>query len=990
MRKDDRIAVVAMGCRFPGGADTPERFWDMLKHRTDAVSEVLPDRWNTAYFYDKDRDAAGKSISRWGGFIENVGMFDARFFGISDTEAKYMDPQQRILLELTWETLEHGGYVPQELRGSRTGVFVGNFGSDYLIMQRREQTGETVNGFSAAGSSATMLSNRISYIYDLKGPSMSIDTACSSSLAAVHQACLSLREGDCDQALAAGVQLLLTPDSFIVESKSTFLSPTGRCRAFAEEADGYVRSEGAGMVMLKRLEDARRDKDRIWGVIMASGMNQDGKSNGIYAPDRKAQEELMRSVCAKAGMTPSDIQYVEAHGTGTRLGDQVEAESLSNVYGRPVEHPLYIGSVKTNIGHGESAAGMAGLIKLLLSMEHGEMPASLHCSHPRPDLPLKQHGIEVLASAREWKTESGKRTGAVNSFGYGGTNAHLVVEYREDWERNAEEIREKDIYLLPLSGKDEASLKDLFKRYEETLRYILAGQEKIQLWDICYSAAVRRTHDRCRTLLVFSSWEELRDILSDSRPVSGQAIFSGVLLQRVKHWECTSSTELQQALRYLTDTEFDWSKIYPRGRFVNVPGVCFQRAYYWNESEASRSYRLWNTDSALLGRRLPMAGYGWEQEISLENQRYLTGHKVQGHYLYPGACHTTALMDAGRIMGKSFMTALKNIKFKQPLHMGDGRKRLQTYMDEETGRGRIYGEGWNHNFELLASGELDVISEDDWKPAVLDHIKTGLPVHMGQNELYKKLEDRGFAYNGCFRGIEEAWCGVDACLAKIRTEGSRSWNPWELDSCFQALLAAELVLESESDGNVIFQVPSGIKSLALGRKKDPFIYVHGILEKRTSESTTGNAWIFSSSGECLGNIMGFKKITPGCGERKAEETKIPHMFPDKEESPKPDRMPSLEAEEASHIEAVNQVSAARKTVLDIIADAMCVEPGHLDEKDSLAAIQPDSLAAFAIKVDLEDMLKIKIPLDDLHGEEPLGEWIDRIIKDSEKRTVEVA
>src|ERR1700751_5694259 len=358
-RRADPIAVVGIGCRFPGEANNPDSFWQLLSEGRDAIAEVPPDRWDINAFYDPDPGATGKMNTRWGGFLGEVDQFDPEFFGISPREAASMDPQQRVLLEVTWEALENAGLCADRLAGSQTGVFVGICNSDYLLRQFR--TGrDSIDAYVATGNAHSVASGRISYLLGLQGPSLSVDTGCSASLVAVHLACQSLRAGECRTALAGGGNLILMPATTIFLSKAHMMSPNGRCKAFDAAADGFVRSEGCGVIALKLLSDAQADGDRILALVRGTASNQDGRSNGLTAPNGPSQVAVIRAALANAGLKPGDVDYIEAHGTGTSLGDPIEAHALAAVFGpdRSLDSPLRIGSVKTNFGHAESAAGI--------------------------------------------------------------------------------------------------------------------------------------------------------------------------------------------------------------------------------------------------------------------------------------------------------------------------------------------------------------------------------------------------------------------------------------------------------------------------------------------------------------------------------------------------------------------------------------------------------------------------------------------------------
>ncbi|MDC3954532.1 type I polyketide synthase [Polyangium jinanense] len=426
---NEPIAIVGMACRFPKAPDL-DAFWRLLRDGIDAITEVPRDRWDASALYDPDNAAVGKVNTRWGGFLDHVEAFDPQFFGISPREAVQMDPQQRLTLELAVEALEDAGIPPSALKGSRTGVFVGALFLDHALLQDRAGR-ESISAHTSTGGASCIIANRLSYAFGLEGPSMTVDTACSSSLVAMHLASQSLRSGESNVAIAGGVSLMLVPETTMGFTKLNAMSPDGRCRAFDARGNGYVRSEGAGLVILKRLSDALRDGDRIYAVMRGSAVNNDGASNGLTAPNPLAQQSMLRDACRSAGVSPADIQYVEAHGTGTPLGDPIEAGALGAVIG--LEHspdqPLCIGSVKTNIGHLEAAAGMAGLLKVALAMQHDALPPTLHYESPNPNINFEALNLRVVTKVEPWPAPEGAlRRAGVSSFGYGGTNAHVILE----------------------------------------------------------------------------------------------------------------------------------------------------------------------------------------------------------------------------------------------------------------------------------------------------------------------------------------------------------------------------------------------------------------------------------------------------------------------------------------------------------------------------------------------------------------------------------
>ena len=524
-RPADPIAVIGIGCRFPGGANDPDSFWRLLIEGRDAIVEVPPDRWDIDAFYDPNPDSTGKMNTRWGGFLDGIDQFDPEFFGISPREANGMDPQQRLLLEVTWEALEDAGLSPDRLTGSQTGVFVGVCNSDYSLKQF--ETGrDSIDAYVATGNAHSVASGRISYLLGLQGPSLSVDTGCSASLVAVHLACQSLRAGECRTALAGGVNLILMPDTTIVLSKAHMMSPNGRCKAFDAAADGFVRSEGCGVIALKLLSDAQADGDRILALVRGTASNQDGRSNGLTAPNGPSQVAVIRAALANAGLKPGDVDYIEAHGTGTSLGDPIEAHALATVFGpdRSLDSPLRIGSVKTNFGHAESAAGIGGLIKVILALKHEKIPPSLHLQKLNPHIDWGDAAITVATTPTPWTRERGQRIAGVSSFGFSGTNAHAIVSDPPTSEMLCHSTGSAPVLdsvpspdLLVLSARSDSALRELAGKYEQ----LFGHQPDLRLPDICRTAANGRSHFEHRLAVLARNLPEASEALAAFR--SGRA-----------------------------------------------------------------------------------------------------------------------------------------------------------------------------------------------------------------------------------------------------------------------------------------------------------------------------------------------------------------------------------------------------------------------------------------------------------------------------------
>lgn len=525
----EAIAVVGIACRFPK-ADSVQAFWRVLDEGVDAITEIPASRWPTEGFYDSGSAVSGKSCSRWGGFVEGIDQFDAHFFGISPREAVGMDPQQRLLLHTAWHALEDAGIRPDALTGSDTGVFIGAMTRDYELLQVTQRA--PLDAYFGTGSQSSILANRLSYLWGLQGPSWVVETGCSSSLVALHQARGSLLAGECSLAIVGGVNALLAPELFVALSQAQMLSPDGRCRTFDADANGYVRSEGCAVLVLKRHSDALRDNDRVLGLLKGSAVNQDGKSNGLTAPNGLAQQAVILRALASAGVSPQQVSLVEAHGTGTSLGDPIEVDAIAHTYGvaSATQPTLWMGSVKSNIGHTEPVAGLAGVIKVLLALQHERIPQTLHVRRLNPHIRIEGSRCAVATEAQPWPRTERPRLAGVSSFGFGGANAHVVLQEAPRpvaSEAALDATLPPRVELLTLSAKSGPALQACARRYAS----FLTSDDSPSLRTVCHTANAHRSPMLHRVGFVAESKPELARALqrfADGEPaaLSGQ-VFAG-------------------------------------------------------------------------------------------------------------------------------------------------------------------------------------------------------------------------------------------------------------------------------------------------------------------------------------------------------------------------------------------------------------------------------------------------------------------------------
>lgn len=587
------IAVIGMSGRFPD-ADHVDEFWHNLSGGKDAVTEVPLERWDNDAYYHEDARQLDKTNSRYGGFLRDIDKFDPLFFNISGMEAEVMDPQQRLFLEESWRALEDAGYAHDGISRCSCGVYVGTAPRDYLT--HITDKGALLGAQAFWGNTGSLLASRISYYLNLKGPAIAVDTACSSSLVAVHLACQGLISGEVDMAIAGGVWICTTPHYYILTSNAGMLSKEGRCRTFDNDANGIVNGEGVGAIVLKPMEKALKDGDHIYGIIKSSGINQDGKTNGITAPSSLSQTELELEVYRKGNIHPETITYVEAHGTGTKLGDPIEVEALSNAFRRYTDKEQFcaLGSVKTNIGHASLAAGIASVIKVLLCLQHKQIPPSLHYKRTNENIDLDHSPFYVNTELREWKSEKGPLRSAISSFGLGGTNAHLVMEEFQEtrqWKGGM-----KPFYIATFSAKTEEGLK---KRIRDFIKWSKKNPGKYPIGDICYTLNSCRQHSHIRKAFIIREQKELEHLLEDyirgkqltsmERKADEEMIWKNIIdfIEELKYKEISKDRHkeilIQIANYYEKNGKMQWDKFYGHGHYrkISLPTYPFARECYW-------------------------------------------------------------------------------------------------------------------------------------------------------------------------------------------------------------------------------------------------------------------------------------------------------------------------------------------------------------------------------------------------------------------------
>jgi acyl transferase domain-containing protein len=858
------IAIVGMGCRFPG-AQSLDSFWKLLRNGEEAIRNIGPERLQRHASPFTPEAAAER-----GGFLDNIAVFDARFFGISRREAVRMDPQQRILLEVAWEALQDAGQLIGQLAGTQTGVFIGVSSQDYSSIQ----SNSVHRDFVSLDSSPWVVANRLSHLFGLRGPSMAIDTAGSSSLVAIHLACQSLRNKECSIALAGGVNVILSSITTAGLAAKGLLAPDGCCKSFDARANGYVRGEGAGVVVLKTLSQAKADGDRIYALIRGSANNHDGSTNGLLAPSRESQESLLRAAYRNAGIAPREVQYAEAQSAGTLLGDLIEAKALGAVFSveRAAEQPCLIGSVKTNIGHLEAAAGVASLIKVALSLHHDELPPSLHFQDPNPQIAFDKLKLQVAQALTPWLRSSSSRIAGISSFGLGGTNAHVVLEEPPAQEQLAGDS-ETSWYILPLSAKN----SEARVLHAENYRSFLQTNATVSLRDVCYTAGARRDHFAHRLAIVGRSSTEMVQQL-------GGFVEDPTRSRQTEGNDPPAELSSMRS-RYESGDTVEWSNVFPGARHISLPVNPWQRETFWFAVENKKSFAPAveiAPNGRLLGRRIhsPLKEVLFETNLTTLSFPFLAEHRPFGVAIAPVAVYLLMALDASEEVFPNTTHSLAEISVNRALILEEGKDQKAQLILTTASSGEVtfhlYSqsdyEGKEPRWTLNGSGRLRaraITSDSRPQPAIsLGEVRAQCALELPGAELYERFSEQGLSFGDAFQWVERIWAGEGMAVGRMRerrageNDVDLKTHPGLLDS-FQHVLAAchpSTWDNDQPDSDRLF-VPVSIAEFNFYGHTEEQLWCHAALQSDQpagEDEYLGDASLLTASGELVAEIKGVK------------------------------------------------------------------------------------------------------------------------------------
>lgn len=845
---DGDIAIIGIAGRFPEAKDVSE-FWENLINEKDCISEIPAERWNINKYYSSNNKIENKTYCKMGGTIIDSNLFDAEFFNISPKEAKLMDPQQRVFLEEAWKAVEDAAYTPEQLSKQKCGVFVGATKGDYN--KRANDNGIVSDALLLMGNQTSMISARIAYYMNLTGPNLTIDTACSSSLVALHLACQSIRTGESDIALAGGVNILTTPDLYIMASKGEMLSPKGKCKTFDREADGFVPSEGVGVLVLKNANEALRDKDNIYGVIIGSGINYDGKTNGIAAPSAKSQSRLEFDVYQKHSINPETISYIEAHGTGTKLGDPIEIAALKKAFCRFTNKKYFcgIGSVKPNIGHALAASGVISVIKVLLCMKNNLLVPTINYNTLNEEIKLEDSPFYIVDKCKEWEPESNLKRAAVSSFGLSGTNCHIVIE--EPSKQNKEILTDNDPYIFLFSAKSEENLTTYLKKFK-----VFIANTESSLGDIAYTLAFGREKYNIRTYIIAESKEELEaklipenlmfyNIQNSSRCDNESKIL------RDKEWEDNKEKLENIGKEYICGKLKNIDKLFRNKNYkkVSVPSYCFSESKYWIEEKCLENENL--------DERIEVDKF---KKIFHGNEDYIQDHIVEGKTIIPAAAQMAYAYSA--IVEYA---GWKNIQFRDVQWNTAINANVENsiLLNLKESNECIEYEIKNQENKVFSKGIIEHILDDYYEEAKIDVKKLIENSEMILHEkLYSMFVDFGIEYGKSFRVIDCLYCSKNYCISKLHAittldeENNIFLNPALIDGIFQTVVGLKF-LNGEDKNHYL---PFGFKKFVVFRSIERMRYVlaKNKLSSQDSDTRYFDIYIYRDDGLLLGIVQDYQ------------------------------------------------------------------------------------------------------------------------------------
>ncbi|WP_281988848.1 SDR family NAD(P)-dependent oxidoreductase [Aquimarina aggregata] len=864
----EAVAIIGVSGRYPGSPDI-DTFWDHIIEGKDLISEVPKERWDWKEIYGEPTVTQNKTKAKWGGFLNDIDKFDSLFFNISPLEAELMDPQQRLCIEAVWTALEDAVIAPQNLSGTNTGIFIGVSGSDYLSVLK--QSGLDTDAQAPTGSAHSILTNRISYLLNIHGPSEPIDTACSSSLIAMHRAVENINSGNCDIAIAGGVNIILSPTGVLSLSKAGMLSEDGRCKTFDASADGYVRGEGVGMMVLKSLKQAEKDGDRIYGVIRGTAQNHGGKANTLTSPNPNAQTKLLIDAYSKSKIAPESVSYIEAHGTGTGLGDPVEIEGLKGAFLKLLENSNQehkepfcgVSSVKTNIGHLESASGIAGVTTVLLAMKNKELPGNIHLKNENPYLQLTDSPFYLLKENKSWQAATPLRAG-VSSFGYGGTNAHIILE--EYVATPKEKEYSLSNVIIPISAKTSERLKVYVQNIFE---YIHNSSESFNVYDIAWTMQIGRDALEERLAIVTNDVqdlvEKLQMFLSETKCVSD--VYQGSTKRHKPSKK--ESSELQKAekdndvnvlaMLWVAGETVSWRKLYvsEQPEKIKFPTYPFAKERHWiTPKETEKTYA--DLHPLVHQNISDFEKYVYSAKFT-GNETILKDHIVNGHKVFPGVGYIEMARASGALASGKRIRAVRDISWSSPMLVAsDTEVSIELTPEGETIQYEISS---NNNEVLHSSGILSAeILEGDTSKINIQQLLERCNQHIHGAECYTIFEKLGLTYGESFQNIKDLYSNENECVSLLKvSEKSDEYGliPELLDAAFQTTLGLSLG-KKETSNNL--ELPFRVEEVNLYNPLEDEVYCYVQLAKGETSTTRTKAYdidIVTLSGDVLVTIRNF-------------------------------------------------------------------------------------------------------------------------------------